>query len=127
MPAAALVRDRVRMALYGYFYAYLAMLLGVVALAAGLKVAIGEIGARLPAGPAVLLGGGVTLYLAGDVAFRRSLRLRPVAYRAAAALVALATAALGASRSGLAQLVALLVALVVMLAAEARSSSRPPV
>ena len=69
--------------------------------------------------PRVFDGGGVALYLAGDVAFRAALRIRPVGYRAAAALVALATVALGVRVAAAAQLVSLVAILAAMLAAEA--------
>jgi low temperature requirement protein LtrA len=80
---------RPQLALNAYFYAYIPMLLGIIAAAAGLKRAIGHPGAALPAGPALALAGGVTLYLAGDVMFRRALRIGPPWYRAAAAVGAL--------------------------------------
>jgi low temperature requirement protein LtrA len=81
--------ERPRLVLIGYFYAYIPMLLGIVAIAAGLKTAIGHPGATLTAGPAVALAGGVTLFLAGDVMFRRVLRTGIPSYRAAAAAAAL--------------------------------------
>ncbi len=81
---------RPRLALGGYFYAYIPMLLGIVAIAAGLKTAIGHPGTALPAGPAVALAGGVTLFLAGDVLFRWVLGTGIPWYRAAAAAAALA-------------------------------------
>ncbi|MGC1755081.1 MAG: low temperature requirement protein A, partial [Trebonia sp.] len=62
--------ERPRLVLAAYFYAYIPMLLGIVAIAAGLKTAIGHPGATLTAGPAVALAGGVTLFLTGDVLFR---------------------------------------------------------
>lgn len=61
--------------LAAYFYAYIPMLLGIAATAAGLKNAIGHPGSTLSAGPAVALAGGVTLFLAGDVAFRHVLKI----------------------------------------------------
>ena len=67
--------ERPRLVLAAYFYAYIPMLLGIVAIAAGLKTAIGHPGATLTAGPAVALAGGVTLFLAGDVLFRWVLRI----------------------------------------------------
>ena len=80
---------RPRLALSAYFYAYVPMLLGIVAMAAGLKTAIGHPGATLSAGPALALAGGVTLYLAGDVLFRRALRIGSPWCRAAGAAGAL--------------------------------------
>ena len=81
---------RPAVALAAYFYAYIPMLLGIVATAAGLRDAVGHPGATLTAGPAIALAGGVTLFLAGDVAFRRVLGFGGSRYRALAALLALA-------------------------------------
>jgi hypothetical protein len=75
---------------------------------------------RLEPAPALTLAAGVALYLAGDVAFRRTLGIRPVAYRASAAALALATAALGVYTAGAVQLVALIAVLLGMLVPEAR-------
>jgi low temperature requirement protein LtrA len=82
--------DRPRLVLVAYFYAYIPMLLGIVAIAAGLKTAIGHPGTTLTAGPAVALAGGVTLFLAGDVLFRWVLGTGIPWYRTAAAAAALA-------------------------------------
>ncbi len=76
--------------LAAYFYAYIPMLLGIAATAAGLRNAIGHPGAALPAGPAIALAGGVTLFLVGDVAFRHVLGIGASRCRALAAALALA-------------------------------------
>lgn len=76
--------------LSAYFYAYIPMLLGVVAIAAGLKLALAHPATGLPTGPALALTGGVALFLAGDAAFRHVLRIGSPRYRAAAAAIALA-------------------------------------
>ena len=81
---------RPSLVLAAYFYAYIPMLLGVAATAAGLKNAIGHPDAALPAGPALALAGGVTLFLAGDVAFRHVLHIGKPRYRALGAALALA-------------------------------------
>jgi low temperature requirement protein LtrA len=81
---------RPRLALGAYFYAYVPMLLGIAATAAGLRNAIGHPGDTLSAGQAVALAGGVTLFLAGDVWFRQVLGIGPSVCRAAAAGLALA-------------------------------------
>jgi low temperature requirement protein LtrA len=98
------------LALSAYFYAYIPMLLGIIALAAGVKRVIGHAG---PAGfPVCLaLAGGVALYLAGDMAFRRTLRIGTQRYRAAAAIAALAALAVGVTVSAAGQ-IALLTAIV---------------
>ena len=80
---------RPRLVLAAYFYAYIPMLLGIAATAAGLKNAIGHPGSTLSAGPAVALAGGVTLFLAGDVAFRHVLKIGTPRYRAVASALAL--------------------------------------
>ncbi|HEV2936888.1 MAG TPA: low temperature requirement protein A, partial [Streptosporangiaceae bacterium] len=62
--AAMLAADpaaRPALALAAYFFAYIPMLLGVVALASGVKQAIVNTGTTLPAGPCVALGCGVAL------------------------------------------------------------------
>jgi low temperature requirement protein LtrA len=82
--------ERPRLVLAAYFYTYIPMLLGVVATAAGLKHALAHPATGLPAGPALALAGGVTLFLAGDAAFRHVLRIGSPRYRAIGAAVALA-------------------------------------
>jgi low temperature requirement protein LtrA len=114
------VDRQLRLAIAAYFFAYLPMLLGIITLAAGVKESIGEVGHRLDPAPAVTLGAGVALYLAGDVAFRTALRIGPVAARAVAAVAALLTIVLGIYVAGAVQLVALVLVLLGMLAPEAR-------
>ncbi len=104
---------RPQLALGAYFYAYIPMLLGIVAIAAGLKTAVGHPGATLTAGPAVALAGGVTLFLAGDVMFRQVLRIGTPWYRAAAAaavLVAWPVAVVVGAAAGIALLTAVVAA-----------------
>ena len=108
---AAPVTARVRMALGAYFYAFIPLLLGVIVLAAGLHLALGDLGARLSGVEALLLGGGVALFLAGDLAYRVALGIGPLVPRAVAAVAALGSIALGVSISALGQVVALLVIL----------------
>jgi low temperature requirement protein LtrA len=112
--------QRLLLAVRAYYFTYVPMLLGIIALAAGVKLSIGEVTHRLEPAPALTLAAGVALFLAGDVAFRRVLRIRPVAYRAVAAVVALATAVLGIYAAGAVQLVALVAVLLGMLVPEAR-------
>jgi len=109
--------SRPRLVLVAYFYAYIPMLLGIVAIAAGLKTAIGHPGNALTAGPAVALAGGVTLFLAGDVLFRWALRTGIPWYRAAAAVAALAAwpvATAVDAAAGIALLTAMVAAALVM-------------
>jgi low temperature requirement protein LtrA len=96
------------------------MLLGVIVTAAGVKRSIGHVTEPLGTGPALALAAGVAIYLAGDVAFRRALGIRPVGYRAAAALVALGTLPLGVLVGAGVQLLGLVAVLVATMATEAR-------
>jgi low temperature requirement protein LtrA len=113
---------RAVLALSAYFYAYIPMLLGVVAMAAGVKRAIGQAGTTLPAGPSLALAGGVALFLAGNVVFRRALRTGPVAIRTAAALAALATTAVGVTVAVEAEMALLAGIVVLALVAETRQA-----
>ena len=115
---------RPSLALSAYFYPHIPILLGVVGLAAGVKLTIGHAAQPHPAAQALAIGGGAALFLAGHAAFRRVLRLGPVWPRLVTALFALATAALGATVAIEAQLIVLLAGLAAMLAAE-RLGARP--
>jgi len=117
---SASVERRWQLAHNAYFYAYVPMLLGVIAIAAGVKRSIGHVEDELGIGPALTLAGGVAIFLAGEVAFRRVLGIRPVGYRAAAAVVALGTVLLGVHLAAAVQLVGLVALLVATLAAERR-------
>jgi low temperature requirement protein LtrA len=124
---AALTRapahERPWMALYGFGVAHYFLLLGIVLVAVGLKKGTGHAYDELTAGQALALGGGVALFLAADVAFRRVLRLGRSVHRAAAAVAALATVPLGSEVAAAAQLGVLALLLAVALAGE--GSLRP--
>jgi low temperature requirement protein LtrA len=111
---------------WSYFYAYIPMLLGIAATAAGLKNAIGSPGTTLPAGPAIALAGGVTLFLAGDVAFRQVLRIGTPGCRAVAAALALAAWPLSVAVNAAAG-IALLTAVVAGALAVERRAERATV
>jgi low temperature requirement protein LtrA len=124
--AAMLAADpaaRPALALVAYFWAYIPMLLGVVALASGVKQAIVNTGRTLPAGPCVALGCGVALFLAGSAAFRHALGIGPVRYRLAAAAVALAASAVGVSVSVAAEIALLTLIVAVALVLEGRGGA----
>ena len=114
---AARPEARPGLALTGYFYAHIPMLLGVVVMATGVKLAIGHAVQPHPAA-AIALGCGAALFLAGHAWFRRALRTGPVRLRLACAGFALATMALGAKVSVEAQFAVLLAGIVAMLVAE---------
>jgi len=118
---AAVAEDRrgaVAIRAFGYWH--LLMLLGIIALATGLKDAIGHAFDQLDLAHALMLAGGVALFLVGDVLFRRTLQIGTGHLRAGAAALALATIPLGLTVSALAQLVVLVAALSGSLLAEAK-------
>ena len=122
MSAAGLSR-RAPLALASY-YSHVPILLGVVTLAAGAFLTIGDPGRPHHAGEAVAVAGGAAMFLAGTAWFRLALRIGPIVLRLAGAVFALATAALGAAVSTEAQLAVLLAGIVAMLAAEGRARAR---
>jgi low temperature requirement protein LtrA len=120
--AEASSERRTALAVSAFFYGNIPLLLGLVAMAAGIRQAIGRAGtlAAGPASAAVVLAVGAALFLAGDVAIRRQLLIGPVRVRAAAAVAALATAAVGAFVAIEAQLAVLAAGLAAMLVLEQR-------
>jgi low temperature requirement protein LtrA len=135
--AAMLAADpaaRPALALAAYFFAYIPMLLGVVALASGVKQAIVNTGTTLPAGPCVALGCGVALFLAGSAAFRHALnwprgddppgtprRIGAERYRLTAAAACLAASAVGVTLSVAAEMAVLTLIVAVALMLEQRA------
>jgi low temperature requirement protein LtrA len=117
LAAIADPQRRARAALRAYGYAHYPLLMGIVVLAAGVKTAIGHGTGHLSTAPALALGGGVALFLLGDVAFRRGLRIGRLGDRTVAGLAALATVPVGlVSTAG--QLITLLLVLVALSGVE---------
>ena len=125
--AAADTTRRTGVVLNAYFYAYTPLLLGIVAVAAGLEQAIARAAdpPAEPAGAAVLLAVGTAGVLAGDIAFRRLLGLGNGLARPAAAAAALATITAGLYAGLPAQLALLAAVLTVMLVTEQRARRAP--
>jgi low temperature requirement protein LtrA len=126
LTAASSLR-RTALALSAYFYGFIPLLLGLVAMAAGVLTAVLHAAgppatAPLPhrIGLAALLACGATAFLAGNVIIRRQLGMEPLRPRAAAALAALATAPVGVFAGLNAQLVVVAAVLVAPLVAEHR-------
>ena len=114
---SASLDERVQMALGGYFYAYAPMLLGVVAIAAGVKLSLAHLAEPSELAAALLLGCGVAAYVVGDLAFRRAMRIRRSPAHLPVVLLAPATAVLSTGLATWAQLlglVALLLAIVLL-------------
>jgi low temperature requirement protein LtrA len=118
--------DRARRALAGFFYCYLAMLLGIVAIAAAERSALAHPASTLTTARAVFLGGGAALFLGGNALFRRSVEIGPGGLRAAAAVIALATIPLGVGVSAAAQIAALVALLGGAIAVEQRAPVTSP-
>lgn len=108
---------RARAALRAYGYAHYALLLGIVLVAAGVKKVVARPDSGLGAAAALTLGGGVALYVLGDLAFRRVLRLGRPWYRLACVAGALVTVPLGLGLA-IGQLAAVTVVLVTLLSIE---------
>lgn len=106
-------RRRARLALHAWGYAHYPMLLGIVVLSAGIKKTVGHAFEELHWGEAIMLGGGVALYLVGHAAFLWQLGLRGVTHRLVAAALVLATIPLG-HMLAIAQLAAIPLLLVVV-------------
>jgi low temperature requirement protein LtrA len=118
--AEAPAERRPYLAVEGFGLWHLGLLLGVVALAAGLKKAIGAPYDPLDGWIAVELAGGVALFAACDVGFRRTLGIPRGRLRLVAAGGALLTIPLGAHWSAAVQLVALTAIVAGALIAETR-------
>jgi len=118
---AAEPEARPALALAAYFFAYIPMLLGVVALSAGVKQAIVNTGTTAAAGPCVALGSGVALFLAGSAAFRRALGIGMRVWRLGAAGLAVAASAVGVTASVAAEMAVLVAIVAAALVAEQRA------
>ncbi|MFF2271171.1 low temperature requirement protein A [Agromyces sp. NPDC058136] len=123
--AEAPAEARTRLALVAYYLEHLAMIFGLVLLAAGLHEVLGHAFAPVEASGAWLVAGGTAVYLVADASYRRTLSLGPVTWRLAGAAVALATVPLGTALSGAAQLAAVIVIVAAALAVESASLRRP--
>jgi low temperature requirement protein LtrA len=123
--AAASQPRRPMLAIYSFGYAQLAMLLGVIATAAGTKKAIAHPFDALKPAPALMLGGGVALFVAAEVLFRSTLAIEPRSVRALAAALALATIPLGLVSAAL-QIGALAALLGAAIAMERRGAAATP-
>jgi low temperature requirement protein LtrA len=106
--------ERARLAIYGFYYAHLVMIAGIVIAAAGVHEALAELDHPATAAVAWLVSGGVALYLIGNASFRRRLRLGDARPRSVAAALVLGAAPLGLFLGSLVQL-----AVVVLIVAGA--------
>jgi low temperature requirement protein LtrA len=114
---------RARFALIGFGYWHYGLLLGVVAVAAGLKKAIGDPYDPLSGWIGVELGVGVALFVWCTVGFCRMLGLGVSVPRLVAGAAALATIPIGTEWTAAAQLAALVAIVAAALIVESRSGS----
>jgi low temperature requirement protein LtrA len=112
---------RARAALNGFGYLHLVLLLGIVTVAAAERRGFTHPFDALSWSVALMLAGGVALFLAADALFRRELEIGSGAVRAAAALLALATVPLGSLLFATAQIGALVALLVLAILVESRA------
>jgi len=117
------VQRRARVALHAFGWAHVPLLFGVIALAAGVKKAVGHATENIHFGQALVLGGGVAIFLLGDALFRRILSLGTPWFRIFAGIGALLTVPLGLWLSAVAQLVALVLLLAALLLLEGRRAA----
>lgn len=110
--------ERARVGLQAYWFAHLLMIAGIVVAAAGLEGVISNVVQPMPTATAWRLAAGVAMYLAGEIVFRRVLRLGPFRARLVAAGLAVATAPVGLVAAYVAQLTLLVVILTAMLTFE---------
>jgi low temperature requirement protein LtrA len=122
MLTEATSQRRTALILQALFYGNIPLLLGLVAIAAGVVRAVAAAavptpaaGLGVPAGQAGLLAAGAALFLAGDAIVRRLLQLGPVGWRLTAAILALATTAVGVAAGLEVQLVVVAAVLVLPL------------
>jgi low temperature requirement protein LtrA len=111
--AAATGAARMRIAMLGYGYAHLFLILGIVISAAGIKQMIAQL--QHPSQAAAWsVGVGVTIYLCAQAWFRQIAGINHSRSRLLAGVVVLATIPLGLYLGGLTQIAAMVVGLVLL-------------
>ena len=114
---------RPRLALTAFGYWHYGLLLAIVAVAAGLKKAVGDPYDPLDAWVATELAAGTALFVVCEIGFRRALGIGRSGIRLAAAVAALATIPLGTEVAATAQVGALAAIVVAALAIEGARAS----
>jgi low temperature requirement protein LtrA len=115
---AAEPEERSRMGLLGYWYAHLALIAGIILIAAGIRQ-------LLEGHPGMgLLAGGMALFMLGDVFFRWVMGMHPIAVRCFGAVLALALGFAGTRWGAQAALAAIAALAIAVIAVEQRLESR---
>ena len=110
--------ERTWKAFLGFGVWHLPILLGIIATAAGLKKGIAHPFDATDTAHALVLAGGVAVFMWGEAMFRRTLAIGSAAVRAGIGLAALVTIPLGSEVSAAAQVAGLSLLLTVSLATE---------
>lgn len=110
--------ERGRMALFGFGYAFLVMIGGIVLLAAGIHHIIDHLHEPPTLTASALLASGIAVYFMGDVFFRRSVRIPFSRLRFLMAFVSLATIPIGLWAGSLVQVTSLLGLMIVVIVGE---------
>jgi low temperature requirement protein LtrA len=105
--------NQMQIAMFGYGYAHLFLILGIVISAAGIKQMIGQL-QNIPEVAAWSVGAGVALYLFGQAWFRRVVGIKRSSSRLVAGIVVLASIPLGLTLGGLTQIGAIVAGLVLL-------------
>jgi low temperature requirement protein LtrA len=111
---------RTWLSLYAFGYAFLPILLGIVLVAAGVKLAVVHHGGEVTAASPWFLASGAAAYVGGLAWFRRLLRMGPIRVRVGLATVSLATVAVGLAATPEVQMGVLAVVLVAGIVADER-------
>jgi low temperature requirement protein LtrA len=125
---------RTALALNAYFYGNIPLLLGLIAMAAGVLRAVVLTGGAAGPGPgpasrvwpAAVLAAGAALFLTGDAIIRRQLRTGPAGLRGWAAAAALATIPAGVFAGLNVQLLLVVAVLAGPVVAESRARPQDP-
>jgi low temperature requirement protein LtrA len=110
--------DRASLALNAFGYCHLAILIGIVAVAAAMHEATAHPFDGLSTARALTLAGGVAAYLAGDALFRHTLGIGRGRWRVACAGAVVATFPLGVAVAATAQIAAVVALLAACFALE---------
>src|SRR5882672_4340890 len=114
---AAAPEERSRMGILGYWYAHLALISGIVLIAAGIRQLLGG-------HPGMgLLSGGMVLFMLGDVFFRWVMGMHPIAVRCFGAVLAVALGFAGTRWGAQAALAAIALLAIAVIAIEQRLES----
>jgi low temperature requirement protein LtrA len=112
--------ERAQAAVRAFGHWHLPILLGIIAIAAVAREATAHPFSSLTWARAAILGAGVAVYLAGDVAFRQELGIGGIRWRTAGTLLSLAVIPVGAWLSPFAETAVLVAVLLGVIVAEGR-------